>query len=331
LINLHRRIPPSEIKMSIPTLTLNNGRKMPLFGLGTWLSPPGQVTQAVKDAIDAGYRHFDGAHCYQNENEVGDGINAKIEEGVVKREDLFVTSKLWNSMHRADMVVQACRTTLKNLRLDYVDLYLIHWPVAYKDSFEDIFPKDKNGKFIPSDADFVDTWGAMEECVKLGLAKSIGVSNFNSEQISRILAKCTIKPVINQVELQPYHPQKKLEAWCLSKDIHLTAYSPLGNPTRPFGPALNLLADPKLAEIGKKYGKTPAQVAIRWVIQRNIVCIPKSVTKSRLVENKNVFDFVLSDADMAAIFALEKPNGEGRGCAELDADNHRDYPFHIEF
>jgi len=304
---------------------------MPIFGLGTWQSPPGQVTQAVKDAIDAGYRHIDGAHCYQNEQEVGAGIRAKIEEGVVKREELFVVSKLWNSMHRPDLVVPACKTTLKNLGLDYVDLYLIHWPMGYLEG-DDMFPKGPDGQFLQSQTDYVDTWVAMEECVKLGLAKSIGVSNFNSDQIFRVLGKATIKPVVNQVECHPYLTQRKLQDFCKTKDIYVTAYSPLGGnfpwakPTDP-----KLLEEPKLAEIGKKYKKSPAQVALRWMVQRDIITIPKTVTKARLIENKDIFDFTLAEEDMTKIFSLEKEAGSGRGCAELDAKTHKYYPFNTEF
>jgi len=179
----------------------------------------------VKDAIDAGYRHIDGALAYGNETEVGEGIATKIKEGVVKRDDLFITSKartiyqlekicyhawtyelyrsvflskLWNTFHRPDTVMQGIKKTLSDLGLDYLDMYLIHWPMAYIEDRE-LFPKDDNGQFIFSEVDYLDTWKAMEECVKLGLTKSIGVSNFNSEQISRILANCTIKPAMNQV------------------------------------------------------------------------------------------------------------------------------------
>lgn len=139
----------------VPRVTLNNGKSIPILGLGTWGSPPGEVAQAVKDAIDVGYRHIDGAHVYQNEHEVGEGVNAKIAEGVIKREDLFITSKLWNTFHRPNLVEGACRTTLKNLGLDYVDLYLIHWPMAYKEDGE-LFPSGADGKTAYSDVDYID-------------------------------------------------------------------------------------------------------------------------------------------------------------------------------
>jgi len=319
----------------VQKVTLNDGSKMPILGLGTWLSETGKVTQAVKDAIDIGYRHIDGARCYQNENEVGAGIQAKIKEGVVKREDLYVVSKLWNTKHRPDMVVPAIRKTLADLGLEYLDLYLIHWPVGYleDDSGNDnLFPMDPNGKFLPSVVDYVDTWKAMEECVSLGLTKSIGVSNFSAHQISRILEKATIKPAVNQVELHGYLNQKKLEAFCKEKGVQMVAYSPLGSPAIPWETASGvLLEEPKLKAIAKAHNKSPAQVELRWIIQRGIVAIPKSVTKSRIQENFGVWDFTLSDAEMNDMFSLEIPGGKGRRCDEQAANNHQHYPFNDEF
>jgi len=161
-------------------------------------SKPGEVTQAVKDAIDIGYRHIDCAHVYGNEKEIGAAIQAKIAEGVVKREDLFITSKLWNTFHRPDLVEPALKKTLADLGLDYIDLYLIHWPFGYKEG-EELFPTNPDGTTALSDVDYLDTWKAMEAALSKGLAKNIGVSNFNSEQITRLLKNATIKPVTNQV------------------------------------------------------------------------------------------------------------------------------------
>jgi len=316
----------------VPTVKLNNGLAMPIFGLGTWKSKPGEVTQTVKDAIDVGYRLIDGAFAYQNEPEVGAAIAAKIKDGTVKREDLFITSKLWGTYHRADLVIPALKKTLSDLGLDYLDLYLIHWPIALKEGTPDLYPSDDKGVPINSDSDFVDTWKSMEEAVKQGLVRSIGVSNFNSEQINRILAACTIKPVTNQVECHPYFNQKKLQEFCKSKDIVITGYSPLGSPDRPWATADDekLLDNPKLIELGKKYGKSPAQVVLRWLVQRGIITIPKTVRKARLIENLNIFDFTLTEEDNAVLFGLNRPK-DGRLCPETHCITNKFYPFHIEF
>ncbi|EDS38466.1 aldose reductase [Culex quinquefasciatus] len=313
----------------IPNAIFNNGKSIPMIGLGTWGSPPGQVTQAVKDAIDIGYRHIDCAHVYQNEHEVGDGVEAKIKDGTVKREDIFITSKLWNTFHRPELVEGACRNTLKNLKLDYLDLYLIHWPVGYKEG-DDLFPMQPDGKtFIFSDADYVDTWKAMEKLVDDGLVKNIGLSNFNRKQVQRVLDVARIKPVTNQIENHAYLHQAKLCAFCAEKGIIVTAYSPLASPARPWvkDGDIVLLEDEKLKSIAAKHSRDPAQILIRYQIQQGHVVIPKSVTKARIASNFDVFSFELDAEDVNLLASLERNE---RICPEFGSFGHPHHPFENE-
>ncbi|XP_014256014.1 aldose reductase-like isoform X1 [Cimex lectularius] len=310
-------------------LKLNNGFTIPTLGLGTWNALPGVVSQAVKDAIDIGYRHFDCAYIYGNEKEVGEGLRAKLEEGKVKREDLFVTTKLWNTFHKKELVEGALRTSLQNLALDYVDLYLIHWPMGFKEG-GDLMPKE-NEKLLYSDTPYTETWKAMEECVNKGLVRSIGLSNFNKRQIEDVLKVATIKPVTNQVECHPYLNQQALKDFCTSHGILLTAYSPLGSPQNPLNLEnyLIVLNEPLLKQIGEKYGKTPGQVLIRYQIERGNVVIPKSVNKSRIQQNFDVFDFQLNKDDMDQLNDLNRKDGRLLVLAHI-AD-HKYYPFNDAF
>ncbi|XP_005701213.1 PREDICTED: dihydrodiol dehydrogenase 3 isoform X1 [Capra hircus] len=314
---------------------LNDGHFIPVLGFGTFAPPEvpkSEALEVTKFAIEVGFRHIDSAHLYQNEEQVGQAIRSKIADGTVKREDVFYTSKLWSTSLRPELVRPALEKSLNNLQLDYVDLYIIHFPVALKPG-EALFPKDENGKPIFDSVDLCRTWEALEKCKDAGLTKSIGVSNFNHKQLEKILNKPRLKykPVCNQVECHPYLNQSKLLDFCKSHDIVLVAYGALGsqrlkewvNPNLPF-----LLEDPVLSAIAKKHKQTPAVVALRYQIQRGVVVLAKSYNKKRIKENIQVFDFELTPEDMKAIDGL---NSSIRYNELLLGVGHPEYPFFEEY
>ncbi|XP_061624116.1 aldo-keto reductase family 1 member A1-A [Phyllopteryx taeniolatus] len=316
-------------------MILTTGQKMPTVGLGTWKSAPGQVKQAVLTALDCGYRHIDCAAAYCNEQEVGEALALRVGPGkALRRDEVFVTSKLWNTKHEPSDVEEACRTTLAHLGLSYVDLYLIHWPMAFQPGKE-LMPRREDGSVCYSDRHYTDTWGAMEDLVDRGLVKAIGLSNFNTRQMDDIIRMARHKPVVNQVECHPYLSQADLLAHCQSAAVSLTAYSPLGSGDRPWASAEEpcLLQDPQLGEISQRLHKTPAQIILRWHIQRGVVCIPKSVTTSRIHQNLQVFDFSLSEDDMQLIAALNRgqrfiaPTVERDGKRLWRDAEHPHFPF----
>ncbi|XP_073423566.1 prostaglandin-E(2) 9-reductase-like [Dendrobates tinctorius] len=315
-------------------ITLNDGHKIPVVGLGTYAPqefPKSMVEESVKIALEVGYQHIDSAFVYCNEVEVGRAINAKIADGTVKREDVFCTTKLWSTYQSPELVRPALEKSLKNLGLNYLDLFLIHTPVELKPG-DDLLPTDENGKVIYHNTDIRDTWKAMEDCKQSGLVRSIGVSNFNHKQLELILNMPGLryKPVCNQVECHIYMNQSKLLEFCKSHNIVLVAFGVLGSTrdvnwidqTAPF-----LLEDPVLNAIAKKHGRTPAQVAMRHLLQRGIVVLAKSFNPERIKQNLEVFKFQLSEEEMKPLNELN----QNRRYVDHKWKDHPKFPFHEEY
>ncbi|XP_067634454.1 aldo-keto reductase family 1 member B1 [Eurosta solidaginis] len=306
-----------------PKIKLSNGQEIPSIGLGTWRSRKSEAESAVRDAIDLGYRHIDTAFVYENEDEVGRAINAKIAEGIIKREDIFVVTKLAGIHHDPHLVEHACRKSLSNLALEYIDLYLMHFPVGQ------IYAGDENvhGSSKLSDVDYLDTWKAMEKLADLGLARGIGLSNFNAQQTERVLQNCRIRPVVNQVECHPGFNQKKLIEFSRQHEIVITAYAPLARP-KPEHQWPPFLYDAKARNLAQKYRKTAVQICLRYLLQLGTIPIPKSVTKSRIAENFNIFDFELSCDDMKV---MDDYHTGQRLIPFTAMSQHKYFPFNTEF
>jgi len=291
---------------------------MPVVGLGTWKSSKGEVGPAVMAALKAGYRHLDCAAVYNNEAEIGETLQKAFTEGIVKREELFITSKVFNN-HHEDRVPAALRNTLKNLQLDYLDLYLIHWPIKFEDEVVPQPMRQANGLPAPgikASFEFKETWKQMESLLKEGLVKAIGVSNFTPEQIEELIADRHSVPAVNQVELHPYLVQTELLEYCRGKGIIVTAYSPLGSSDSYSGSAPgapSLLKNDTVNAIAGEVDRSPAQVLIRWAIQKGVSVIPKSVNEDRIKANLAVFDFELSPAQMAQLDGLNRNHRFGLG------------------
>ena len=260
-------------------ITLNNGLRMPQLGFGVWQVPDDQAQASVETALEVGYRSIDTARIYANEAGTGRALAASG----LPREELFVTTKLWNDDQGHDKALKAFDASLERLGLDYVDLYLIHWPVPAQDAY-------------------ADAWKALERIAAEGRAKAIGVSNFTEKTLARLLDAADVVPAVNQIELHPYFSQKSMRGLNASHGISTEAWSPLGQ-------GKGLLEEPVLAQIGAKYGKTAAQVVLRWHLQTGNIVIPKSVTPSRIAENFDVFDFELEGGDLDAIGSLDRPGG----------------------
>ncbi|MFE7038426.1 aldo/keto reductase [Streptomyces atratus] len=272
----------------VPSITLNNGVEMPQLGFGVWQVPDDEAAKAVATAIESGYRSIDTAAIYENE----EGTGRAVAASGVAREELFVTTKLWNADQGYDSTLRAFDTSLDKLGLDYVDLYLIHWPVPAKNAY-------------------IDTYKAFEKIYSEGRAKAIGVSNFLPEHLERLLGETSVVPVINQIELHPQLQQAESRAFHAKHGIATEAWSPLGQ-------GKGLLEVPTVVAIAQKHGRTPAQVVLRWHIQTGNVVIPKSVTPSRIVENLDVFGFELDADDLAAFAALDEGKRIGPNPGEFN-------------
>ncbi|MBL9190081.1 MAG: aldo/keto reductase [Opitutaceae bacterium] len=301
-----------------PALTLADGGQFPAVGLGFWKMPKPDTPGIVREAIRAGYRHLDCACDYGNEPQVGEGLAAAVRDGLCRREDLWVTSKLWNTYHEPRHVRAACERSLRDLRLDHLDLYLVHFPIALAFVPFDVRyppewlhdPKAARPAMQPIKVPYADTWGAMEELQRAGLVKRIGVCNLNISALRDVLSYAAIRPAVHQIELHPYLTQPRMLRYCAQERIAVTAFSPLGSPSyESIGmarPDENVLRDPVVTALAARHRRTPAQIVLRWGVQRGCAVIPKTQTPSRLAENLALFDFALTADEMAAIDRLDR-------------------------
>ncbi|KAJ8899653.1 hypothetical protein K2173_019349 [Erythroxylum novogranatense] len=278
---------------------LNTGAKMPSVGLGTWQAEPGVVGAAVEAAVKIGYRHVDCAKAYNNEKEIGAVLKKLFDDGAVKREDLFITSKLRSNENYPEDVSEALEGTLRDLQLNYIDLYLIHWPLRRKKGTVEFAPENLELPDTPG------TWRVMEALYDSGKARAIGVSNFSSKKMGDLLEVARIPPAVNQVECHPSWQQAKLRAFCQSNGVHLSGYSPLGSPGTTWLKS-DVLKNPILNMVANKLGKTPAQVALRWGLQMGHSVLPKSTNEARIKENFDVFGWSIPEDLFAKFSEIEQ-------------------------
>lgn len=290
------------------TFSFANGDRLPALGLGTWKAAPGAVYAAVLEALSIGYRHIDCAPIYQNEAEVGKALTKAFAAGQVDRQELWLTSKLWNGSHGPEQVQPALKKSLTDLGVDYLDLYLVHWPVIFKSGVT--YPR-RADDYLPFSIDSLSqTWRALEACKTAGLVRHIGVCNFSVAKLRALQSEAGIRPEMNQVELHPYLQQNDMLNFCRDNGILVTAYSPLGSGDRPA--ALKkaeepiLLDNPTVVRIAEKHGCTAAKVLLAWALARKTAAIPKSVNPERLQQNLSAAELVIDEQDMADIAALDR-------------------------
>ena len=281
--------------------------EMPAIGLGTWKMENGTATDAVKTALESGYRHIDCAPIYLNEPDVGAAFESVFQQGNVKRSDVWVTSKLWCNRHRPDLVKEALEATLVDLKLDYLDLFMIHWPIVFR---ADVHRPEKPEDFISLEQmPIIDTWRALEICVDAGLCRNIGVCNFSVKKLKSLLPECRIKPSANQVECHPFLPQTELLEFCTGEGIQLVSYSPLGSGDRP--ERMRCETDPNLFEhavildIAKRRQISAGQVMLAWAVSRESAAIPKSSNPKRMVDNLLANAIELTSLEMEALNSIE--------------------------
>lgn len=290
------------------TLEFKNKDTVHAIGLGTWKSKGNDVKKAVKDALNAGMRHIDTAAAYGNEKEIGEALTEIFAEGKIMREDVFITSKLWNDAHQEGYVIPAIEKSLKNLQLDYLDLYLVHWPVAFKPGVNQ--PSKPSDYLSLEEVPLIETWKQMEKIKEDGYARHIGVSNFSKQKLEDLISKAKIKPEMNQIELHPLLQQEDLLEYCKSQEIFVTAYSPLGSGDRSEEmkgeDEPNLLEIKEIKDIAKKQNASVGQVLISWHTQRGCAAIPKSTSKEHIQENFKAARIELSKEDMRKINLLDR-------------------------
>ena len=302
------------------TLPLNTGSEIPQLGLGTWgVDKIDDLEKLFNIGIQCGYRHFDSASLYRNEHLTGEVLNQHIGK-TVSREDIFVTSKLANNAHAPKRVRPAIIQTLKDLQLDYLDLYLMHWPMATFDHGMQAYDLEE------LKVSYIETYQAMEALQQEGLTKAIGICNTNTQQLNRLLSECNIKPAVVQMEIHPYLTQEKIINYCKDHDIVITAYSPLGAPHRPWRKEESpvILEDKIVKKIAGKHQKSAAQILLRFAIQRELTVLTRSVNPDRIKQNSEVFDFALDADDMVSLLNL---NRNFRGMNYSGALDHPDHPF----